>query len=135
MSSKRGKMRSRRRRAETGPTEAAARFYRLIRSISAIRHYALTLFVTGTTIRSAQAIATIRSLCEEHLKGRYDLEVVDIYQKPGEALNGQIIAAPTLIKKSPLPTKRIVGNLADRERVLAALDVPDPPSPVPSRGD
>ena len=85
--------------------------------------YVLRLFVTGTTSRSARAIANLRRVCEEHLKGEYDLEVVDIYQHPELAKEHQIIAAPTLVKMLPLPLRKIIGDLADEERVLAGLDL------------
>ena len=85
--------------------------------------YVLRLYVTGNTVRSSQAIANVRSLCEEYLSGRYDLEVIDIYQQPTEAAKGQIIAAPTLIKEVPSPVKRIIGDLANRDKVLIGLDL------------
>jgi circadian clock protein KaiB len=81
------------------------------------------LFITGTTPRSARAIANLRRLCEEHLKGAYDLEVVDIYQHPDSAKQHQIIAAPTLVRMLPLPLRKIIGDLADEEKVLAGLDL------------
>jgi circadian clock protein KaiB len=83
----------------------------------------LRLYITGTTPRSCLAVANIRSLCEELLSENYDLEVIDIYQQPEEATDQQIIAAPTLIKQLPLPSKRLVGDLSDRKRVLVALDL------------
>lgn len=85
--------------------------------------YVLRLFITGTTPRSARAIANLRRVCEEHLKGEYDLEVVDIYQHPESAKEHQIIAAPTLVRVLPLPLRKIIGDLADEERVLAGLDL------------
>jgi circadian clock protein KaiB len=85
--------------------------------------YILRLFVTGTTSRSARAIANLRRLCEERLRGEYDLEVVDIYQHPEAAKEHQIVAAPTLLKVLPLPLRRIIGDLANEERVLAGLDL------------
>ena len=85
--------------------------------------YVLRLFVTGTTARSARAIANLRRVCEERLRGEYDLEVVDIYQQPNAAKEYQIVAAPTLVKMLPLPLRRIIGDLADEERVLAGLDL------------
>lgn len=88
--------------------------------------YVLRLYVTGMTERSAQAIATIRSICKERLRGRYDLQVIDIYQYPKLAKDEQIIAAPTLVKKLPLPLRRFIGALSDRDRVLLGLDlIPD----------
>jgi circadian clock protein KaiB len=85
--------------------------------------YVLRLFVTGTTARSARAIANLRRVCEEYLQGEYDLEVVDIYLRPELAKEHQIIAAPTLVKMLPLPLRKIIGDLADEERVLAGLDL------------
>jgi circadian clock protein KaiB len=85
--------------------------------------YVLRLYVTGTTPQSARAIANIKKLCEEHLKGRYELDVVDLYQQPELAQGEQIIVAPTLIKKMPLPQRRIIGDMSKSERVLAGLDL------------
>jgi circadian clock protein KaiB len=86
-------------------------------------HYILRLFITGMTPRAGRAIESVRSLCDEHLDGRYDLEVVDVYQQPALAKDEQIIAAPTLIKKFPLPLRRIVGDMSNRDRVLVGLDL------------
>ena len=85
--------------------------------------YVLRLFVTGMTARSARAIENLRAICDEHLEGRYDLEVVDIYQQPVLTRGEQIVAAPTLIKKLPLPMRRIVGDMSNRKRVLLGLDL------------
>jgi circadian clock protein KaiB len=85
--------------------------------------YVLRLFVTGTTARSARAISNLRRVCEERLRGEYTLEVVDLYQDPQAAKDFQIVAVPTLIKVLPLPLRRIIGDLADLERVLAGLDL------------
>src|SRR5688572_20693022 len=85
--------------------------------------YFLRLFLTGMTPRSVQALANIRELCEEHLQGRYDLDVIDMYQHPGMARDEQIVAAPTLVKKLPAPVRRLVGNLSDTPRVLAGLNI------------
>ncbi len=80
-------------------------------------------------------MASIRSLCEEHLPGRYDLEVIDIYQQPEHAVVAQIIAAPTLIKQLPLPLRRFIGNLSDRKKMLVALNiVGDPKSSGTKKG-
>ena len=83
--------------------------------------YVLRLFITGTTSRSSRAIANLRRVCEERLHGEYDLEVVDIYQHPAAAQEHQILAAPTLVKMLPLPLRRIIGDLANEERVLVGL--------------
>lgn len=85
--------------------------------------YLLRLFVTGTTPQSVRAIANIKEICEKHLKGRYELEVVDLYQQPDLARGEQIIAAPTLIKKLPLPLRRIIGDMSGTEKVLVGLDL------------
>ena len=88
--------------------------------------YVLRLYVTGSTPRSARAIENMRRICEEHLAGRYDLEVVDIYQRPEAAREFQLIAAPTLVKLLPEPLRRIIGDLSDQDRVLQGLDLLPP---------
>ena len=95
--------------------------------------YILRLYVTGMTARSARAIENLRAICDEYLDGRYDLEVVDIYQQPVLTRGEQIIAAPTLIKKLPLPMRRIIGDMSNRERVLIGLDLVAAPPPAPPR--
>ncbi|MDZ4760600.1 MAG: circadian clock KaiB family protein [Alphaproteobacteria bacterium] len=86
--------------------------------------YVLRLYVTGTTRHSARAIVNIRNICEEHLQGRYELEIVDISQHPTLLEGEQIIAAPTLIKKLPLPLRRFIGDMSQTERILLGLDLP-----------
>jgi circadian clock protein KaiB len=89
--------------------------------------YVLRLYVTGMTPRSASAVNNLQAICEEYLDGRYDLDVIDIYQDPVLAKGEQIIAAPTLIKKLPLPMRRIIGDMSNRDGVLLGLDlVPQP---------
>ena len=85
--------------------------------------YLLRLYVTGMTPRSIEALANIRQICEKHLKNRYELEVVDTFQKPHQLKEDQIVAMPTLLKKLPAPLRRIVGDLSNTERVLIALDL------------
>jgi circadian clock protein KaiB len=92
-------------------------------STAAREHYVLRLYVTGMTPRSTRAVENVRQICEEHLQGRYDLEVIDIYQQPILAKGEQILAAPTLIKKLPLPLRRVIGDLSNTERVLLGLDL------------
>jgi len=87
------------------------------------KKYLLRLYVAGATPRSTQAIMNIKKICEEHLKGRYDLEVIDIYQQPVLAKGEQIIAAPTLVKKLPFPLRRFIGSMSDTERILVGLDL------------
>lgn len=91
---------------------------------SAAPSYELRLYVTGMTQRSQEAMVSIREICEEFLKGRYALEIVDIYENAKRAGEDQIVASPTLIKLSPGPIRRFVGNLSDRKRVLAGLELP-----------
>ncbi|MBI4525542.1 MAG: thiol-disulfide isomerase [Deltaproteobacteria bacterium] len=85
--------------------------------------YTLRLYITGTTPKSTRAVANIKEICENHLKDRYDLQVIDLYQQPTLAKGEQIIAAPTLIKKLPLPLRRFVGDLSNTERILVGLDL------------
>lgn len=85
--------------------------------------YILRLYVTGSTIRSALAITNLKKICEEYLEGRYELEVIDLYLHPSLAKGEQIIAAPTLIKKLPLPFRRIIGDMSNKEKVLLGLDI------------
>ena len=99
-----------------------ATFERAARTGSTER-YTLRLYVTGMSTRANRAIQNVRAICEEHLHGRYDLQVVDVYQRPALAKEEQIIAAPTLIKKLPLPLRRIVGDMSQRDRVLIGLDL------------
>jgi circadian clock protein KaiB len=85
--------------------------------------YVLRLYVTGSTPRSARAVQNIRQVCDEHLVGRYDLEVIDIYQQPTLAQGEQIIAAPTLVKKLPSPFRKFIGDLSNMEDVLVGLNL------------
>jgi circadian clock protein KaiB len=87
------------------------------------QRYVLRLYIAGMTSRSTLAIQNIRKICEEHLEGRYDLQVVDIYQQPVLAEGEQIIAAPTLIKKLPLPLRRFIGDMSRTEKILLGLDL------------
>ena len=96
-----------------------------------MERYVLRLYVTGMTPRSAQAIKNLQAICDEYLDGRYELDVIDIYQQPDLTRGEQIIAAPTLIKTLPLPIRRLVGDMSDRERVLLGLDLLGPPDPAP----
>ena len=85
--------------------------------------YSFRLYVTGATPGSSRAIALIKAFCEQFLKGRYLLEVVDVYQQPGLADEERIFATPTLVRMSPLPLRRIVGNLSDPHRLQAGLGI------------
>ena len=103
--------------------DSSSKFEKLLKKAARGGRYTLRLYITGTTSRSTEAISNVRKLCEEYLAGRYDLEVIDIYQQPAHAAVAQIIAAPTLIKEFPRPLKRLIGNLADREKVIVGLDL------------
>jgi circadian clock protein KaiB len=85
--------------------------------------YVLRLYVSGSTSKSAMAVENIKRICEQHLKNRYDLEVIDIYQQPSLARDEQIVAVPTLIKRFPPPLRRLIGDLSNQERVLFGLDL------------
>lgn len=89
--------------------------------------YLLRLYVTGKTPHSLRAIASVKEICERYLPGRYHLQVIDIYQQPALAEEDQIIVSPTLVKKSPGPLRKVIGNLSDRDRVLLCLDLPPGP--------
>lgn len=85
--------------------------------------YILRLYVAGLMPKSTLAIANIKQICEEHLQGQYELEVIDLYQQPQLAQGDQIVAVPTLIKKLPVPLRRIIGDMSGTERVLVGLDL------------
>ncbi len=104
------------------PADQSAEFERLLEQQEYAR-FVLRLYVTGLTRRSTQAINSIKDLCEEELQGRYELEVIDVSKRPDLAKEEDIIAAPTLVKKLPLPLRRLIGDLSDRQRVLVGLDL------------
>lgn len=83
--------------------------------------YLLRLYVSGQTSRSVCAIENLKRLCEDYLKGRYEIEIIDIYQQPERLKDEQIIAVPTLIKQLPPPVRKVIGDLSDTERVLVGL--------------
>jgi len=106
----------------TPPLSSTLEFEQALAADSASR-YVLRLYVTGATEKSAAAIANLRKMCDEHLGGRYELEVIDVYQQPLLALEGHILAAPTLVKNAPLPVRRLIGDLSDQDKLFAALDI------------
>lgn len=97
--------------------------------------YLLRLYIAGTTSRSARAIANIREICEQYLEGRYELEVIDIYQQPSLVAGDQVVAIPTLIKELPPPLRRLVGDLSNAERVLVGLDITPRTTPRTEKSD
>lgn len=85
--------------------------------------YLLKLYVSGTSPQSVRAINNIKKICEENIKGRYTLEVIDLYQNPELAKEADLVAAPTLVKKLPLPLRKVIGDMSNTDRVLVALDL------------
>lgn len=105
---------------ERDSTEA---FERAIRETGEAGRYILRLYVAGTTPKSRRAIENVKKICEENLQGRYELEIIDIYQQPTLAKEGQIVAAPTLVKKLPPPLRKFIGDMSSTEKILLGLDV------------
>ena len=85
--------------------------------------YLLRLFVTGASTRTATAISNLRRICDEELSGSYDLEIIDVQEQPELAEDERILATPTLIKSLPLPLRRVIGDLSDKEKVLLGLEL------------
>jgi len=85
--------------------------------------YSLCLYVTGQTPRSSASIRNLREVCAKYLDGRFELQVIDLYQQPELARQAQVIAAPTLVKNYPLPLRRLIGDLSDTHEVLLGLDI------------
>ncbi len=85
--------------------------------------FELRLYVAGQTPKSAAALANLKKYCEEHLKGQYTIEIIDLLVNPQLAEGDQIVAIPTLVKKVPLPVRKIIGDLSDQEKVLVGLDI------------
>ena len=104
------------------PAQSTTEFERAAQDAES-EQYVLRLYVTGMTPKSIRAVENVRAICEQHLQGRYDLEVIDIYQQPTLAKGEQIVAAPTLIKKLPHPLRKIIGDMSSTERVLLGLDL------------
>ena len=85
--------------------------------------FVLRLYVTGMTPRSTRAISSVRAVCEEFLAGRYDLQIIDVYQQPALIRDEQILATPTLVKKGPEPQRRMIGDMSNRARLMAGLGI------------
>ncbi len=85
--------------------------------------YHLRLYISGSTPQSTRALQAVKKTCEQYLKGRYALEVIDVYQQPELARKGQVVAAPTLVKLLPEPLRRLIGDMSDREHLLVGLDL------------
>jgi len=94
----------------------------------------LRLYIAGNTPRAAKAFENLKAICEETMKGLYRIEVIDLLKNPRLASGDQIVAVPTLVRKLPVPVRKIIGDLSDRERVLVGLDVRPRPRPAASSG-
>ncbi len=110
------------RNQSIAPENKAEEFEEALRRMKEEK-YVLRLYIAGMTPRSIEAVENIKIFCEQNLNGRYELEIIDLYQQPFFARDGQIIAAPTLIKELPMPLRKLVGNMTNVERVLLGLDL------------
>jgi circadian clock protein KaiB len=88
---------------------------------TSLQVFVLRLYVTGMTPRSTRAISAVRSVCEEFLAGRYDLEIIDVYQQPNLIRDQQVFATPTLVKVGPKPLRRMIGDMSNRARLMSGL--------------
>ena len=109
--------------AEATPYQDATEAFELALSEAEQGNYVLRLYVAGMTPNSQRAIENVKKICAEHLQGRFELEIIDIYQQPIFAKEGQIVAAPTLVKKLPPPLRKFIGDMSHTERILAGLDL------------
>ncbi|HWQ18263.1 MAG TPA: circadian clock KaiB family protein [Methanotrichaceae archaeon] len=107
---------------DTGIKDSTAAFEEALAKMESGK-YILRLYVAGMSPKSMQAIDNIKRICEEYLLGRYQLEVIDIYQHPVFAKEGQIVAVPTLIKELPPPLRKLIGSMSDIDRVLVGMDL------------
>jgi circadian clock protein KaiB len=108
---------------KTPPRPSTASYEAATKRPRAAPKMILRLYVAGTSTKSMRAIQNAREICDTHLEGRYDLDVIDIFQQPALAKDDQILAVPTLIKKLPAPLRRFIGDLSDRNVVLVGLDL------------
>ena len=91
--------------------------------VSELEGYNLRLYVAGQTPKSIAAVSNLKKICEQHLSGRYEIEIIDLMKDPALAIRHQIVAIPTLIRQLPEPLKRIIGDLSNTEKVLVGLDI------------
>lgn len=105
-----------------GPTDSTAQYERALAQRGE-QVYVLRLYISGVSPKSMRALTNLKKFCEEHLAGRYELEVIDVYQQPTLAAGEQIVAVPTLIKKLPAPLRRMIGDMSDAERILLGIDL------------
>jgi circadian clock protein KaiB len=104
------------------PEDVTESFEMALRETEQVNHV-LRLYVSGMTPNSRQAIENVRKICAEHLEGRYELEIIDIFQQPAFAKKGQIVAAPTLVKELPPPLRKFIGDMSQTEKILLGLEV------------
>src|SRR5437868_1751614 len=112
----------------SGPKRATqvARFPPSVRTIpeeAALSKFLLKLYVTGTNPRTDLAVANLKHICETELEGRYSLDIIDVLENPEAAERDRVLATPTLIKELPLPLRRVIGDLSDKDKVLLAFEV------------
>ena len=108
---------------ENAPIQDATAAFELMLNETGQGSYVLRLYVAGMTPNSQRAIENVKKICEEHMQGRFELEIIDIYQQPIFAKEGQIVAVPTLVKELPPPLRKFIGDLSQTERILAGLDL------------
>jgi circadian clock protein KaiB len=119
---RRKQMRKKKSAEAPTPDNAIGEFEAALRETPTAR-YVLRLYVTGMNPNSLRAIENTRKICAEHLEGRYRLEIIDLYQQPIFAREGQIVAAPTLVKELPPPLRKFIGDMSQTERILIGLDL------------
>ena len=107
---------------QTKVNDSAAEFEQRLRKTEKEK-YVLRLYVAGMTTKSKRAIQNIKQICEEHLENRCDLEVIDVFRQPILAKGEQIIATPTLLRKLPLPLRKFIGDMSEKERIIVGLDL------------
>lgn len=108
--------------SDQSPSDSFESFEKALEDARTTR-FVLRLYVSGNTRKSSHAILNLRKLCDEYLDGRYELEVIDIYQQPSLARQDQILATPTLVKQLPLPIRKIIGDLSETDRIMVGLDI------------
>jgi circadian clock protein KaiB len=106
----------------TKPVDST-RSFRAATERASEQQYVLKLYIAGSTPGSTAAVEALSAICEQHLQGRYQLQIIDVYQQPDLARAQQIVAVPTLVKQLPEPMRRILGDLSDKQRVLVGLDL------------
>jgi circadian clock protein KaiB len=112
------------RKADNAYTfQDAANEFELALQETAMGSFVLRLYISGMSPNSLKAIENVRKICAEHLEGRYQLDIIDIFQQPIFAKEGQIVAAPTLVKELPPPLRKFIGDMSHTERILLGLDV------------